>query len=250
MGQDFASFWFGGSLSPHSRLCIQSFLDHGYHFALYSYDPALEVPEGCILKDASEIYDRDRVFFYQGDGEKVSAFSNMFRYRMIYETGTCWVDTDVLCTGDAFPTDQFVFARQDDEFINGAVLRFPAGHEAMQLAAEYCWEVRDRANWGDLGPRLLTRVIEEYDLEGAACPTEAIYPIHWREAMWVLDPTLKATVDARVSRAATVHLWNEIFTRNGVDKRALPADGCYLREVVERHRASAFFAPCHANAAV
>jgi hypothetical protein len=246
MGQKFASFWFGGDLPSYSKLCIQSFLDHGHSFHLYSYDSDLKVPDGCVLHRAAEIYSRDKVFFYRGDeyrgdGEKVSAFSNMFRYRMIHETGVCWVDTDVLCVSPAFPTSEFLFAREDVEFFNGAVLRFPAGHEAMRLAAEHCWEVRSVAKWGDLGPRLMTRLIAEYGLEGRATPTQLIYPLHWREAMLVFDPAEKARVFERTTGSLTLHLWNEILTLNGIDTMAPPPAGSYLAETIERHRANGLF---------
>lgn len=241
MTQTFASFWFGGALSPHSQLCVQSFLDHGHQFRIYSYDANLAVPDGCHVADASQIYNSDKVFFYKGAGEKVSAFSNMFRYRMIFETGICWVDTDVLCTSSTFPHSEYLFARQDDEYFNGAVLRFPRGHEAMRLAAEYCWDVRKTAKWGDLGPRLLTQIVNEYRMESLAVDKQLIYPLHWKEAMLVLDPGKGQQVSQRVTGAVAVHLWNEIFTRNGVDKRALPPEGSYLAQAVERHRSGKYF---------
>lgn len=233
---EFASFWYGGQLDPYGQLCVRSFLDHGHDFTLYAYGRTIDVPKGCIIRDAAEIYPEDQVFFYQGGpGGKVSAFSNMFRYKMIAETGKCWVDTDVVCLSDEVPETPYLFARQDDEFFNGAVLRFPIGHEAMSLAAEYCWEARLSAKWGDLGPRLMTRIIDEYDLSGEATPTRIIYPLHWREAGKLFDPEARDDVAERVDEAALLHLWNEIIGRLGIDKNSPPPSGSYLADIFDRY---------------
>lgn len=94
----FASFWRDPALSAYEHLCISSFIKAGHEYFLYTYDPNLEVPEECELRAATEFYSQDKVFFYQQTAApKVSAFSNMFRYRMVHETGYCWVDTDILC---------------------------------------------------------------------------------------------------------------------------------------------------------
>lgn len=225
---EFASFWYGGPIPALSKHCLKSFITHGHVFRLFTYDKALVAPEGVIVCDASELYPESSVFFYQGGGGKVSAFSNMFRYRMIYETGYCWVDTDVICNSETFPLSDYLFAQQDAEFYNGAILRFPAGHEAMRLAAEYCWEVRDSARWGDLGPRLFTSIIAEYGLHQKSTETRLLYPIHWREAMTLYDPLQREAIESKVRSALTIHLWNEILSRNRIDPNTMPPSGSYL----------------------
>lgn len=238
----FASFWFGGSLSGFERYCISSFIQWGHSFQLYSYDPELAVPEGCELVPAESILPRDKVFFYsESPDRKVSAFSNMFRYSMIYETGTCWVDTDVVCLGADFVESPYVFARQDEEYFNGAILRFPAGHEAMRLASEYCWEVRKISVWGDLGPRLMTKVIAEYGLENEAVDTHLLYPVHWRDAIQLFDPSEREHVATRVSGAMMLHLWNETFSTRGISKNQMPPPGSYLAESIRASGAERFF---------
>lgn len=240
----FASFWFGDRLSGYEVLCIQSFLDHGHEFHLFTFGEGLRVPSGCIRRDAAEIVAGNRVFFYDDKlaRGRVSAFSNMFRYQMIHDSGTCWVDLDVLCLDGRIETGDYVFAPQDEFFYNGAVLKFPPGHEAMRLAAEYCWEVRAEARWGDLGPHLLTSLVEDYDLTAHAWPKEIIYPVHWTEAEITLRPEHTEEVARRAADAKFLHLWNEMFTRAGVDKNRPPPAGCYLAEAVRRHDVAHCFA--------
>ena len=44
----------------------------------------------------------------------IATFADMFRYRMIQETGCCWVDADILCLRKPSFGDGFVFCRQAD----------------------------------------------------------------------------------------------------------------------------------------
>jgi hypothetical protein len=233
----FASFWYGDSLSGYETLCIRSFLDFGHEYCLFTYNEDLNVPPGCKKRDASAVFDRKKIFFYTGENVRgrVSAFSNMFRYKMIHDTGLCWVDTDVLCLSEGIQDNAYIFARQDEEFYNGAVLQFPKGHEAMKLAAEYCWEVRDTAGWGDLGPRLVTRIVSEYDLESEAWATRKIYPIHWRETAKLVRPQDAEEVAARVEGSFFLHLWNEMFARQGICKGEAPPEGSFLAQAMHKH---------------
>ncbi len=240
---DFCSFWYGDKLSGLEAVCIRSFLDWGHTFRLFTYNSGLVAPAGCKIENAREIAPEDTIFFYK-DGRskgKVSAFSNFFRYRLIYETGLCWVDTDVVCRRSSIAPSDYIFARQDETYFNGAILKMPRHHESMGLAAEYCLEVKDTAAWGDLGPRLVTKVIEEYDLEKHAWATNALYPVHWRDTLKLMDANCREEVAAAVNGATFLHLWNEIWSRNGIDKSVAPAQGSFLSEVFEQHHASDYF---------
>ena len=96
---DFASFWHGGPLNAFAYACLASFPDEGADLSLYSYDPRLEAPRGVKLLDARTICpDETLVARYLANGKpSIATFADMFRYRMIRETGQCWVDTDLVC---------------------------------------------------------------------------------------------------------------------------------------------------------
>ena len=94
------SLWVGRSLRWIERLAIKSYLDNGWRFQLYVYDEVRNVPAGCEVLDASAIIPAKEVFI-EGFGSglhagSVGAFSDLFRYRMIYERGGMWSDTDVI----------------------------------------------------------------------------------------------------------------------------------------------------------
>src|SRR5690606_9502875 len=83
------SFWLGNRLPLLQVLSLQSFIAHGHEYHLYVYDPIENAPEGVVLCDASKILPRQSVFTYQkGFGKgSYSAFSNLFRYKLLLEHG-------------------------------------------------------------------------------------------------------------------------------------------------------------------
>ena len=93
------SLWLGSALTNLERMCINSFIKNGHEFHLYTYNNILGVPLGAVIKDANEIIDAKEIFCYrdpQHNGS-FSAFSNWFRYKMLYELGGYWVDMDMTC---------------------------------------------------------------------------------------------------------------------------------------------------------
>ena len=105
------SLWIGDRLSTMERLCITSFLEHGHPFHLYVYDEVANVPRGVILEDATEIMPRDKIFRYK-EHDSVSGFSNLFRYKLLLERGSYWVDSDEICLAP-FPSEpEYVFASE------------------------------------------------------------------------------------------------------------------------------------------
>lgn len=232
------SFWFG-DLSPYERMCIQSFLDHGHRFQLYAYDDRLAVPRGTELLDAGRIYPRQRLFTYP-DGPKkgsVSAFANQFRWKLLYERGGWWVDTDVVCLRPDLPGTDLFFAWEDDQRINNAIMRFPARHIAMARCLTYAEQLGPRISWwGQTGPRALTTNLIALALQGHAAPTPLVYPVHHREALAFFDPRLTAELAARTRDAYFVHLWNEVLRQSGIDKSLPPPPGSYLGGLFARYR--------------
>jgi hypothetical protein len=62
--------------------------------------------------------------------------------------------------------------------------------------------------WGSTGPAALTAAAKQSRLSMHALPPPVFYPVHWRDADWIADPSrpLESVVgDATVA----VHLWNQ-----------------------------------------
>jgi hypothetical protein len=196
------------------------------------------------LLDATTILPRERVFVHRaGAGQgSVAAFSDLFRYELLYREGGWWVDLDVFCLTDSLPDAGFVIGRQGPTVINSAVLRVPAAHPVIAAARSACETKSSEVDWGELGPDLMTRLMRQHGLEAIAFPPEVFYPVDWQHYWAVLDPRRSGDVLERMRSAACIHLWNEMLRRIAFDKNVLPPDGSVLRMLYEETIGTAGFA--------
>jgi len=234
----FQSFWYGKQLSPYQQLCLKSFLDHGHEFILYSYD-RLDVPTGVALRDATEFFPRDRVFFYsRGPGTgSVSAFSNLFRYRLLHDKGGWWTDADVICLSRDVPEADIVFAWQDPSraLVGSAILKFPREHHVVAELYKAAQEMGADVEWGQAGPDLVTQLVKQRALDHLALDASLIYPLLPGEAIHALMPVHREAVRGKASRAVFLHLWNEILRRSSVLDTVAPPHGSFLTDLFEKH---------------
>ena len=233
----FQSFWFGDTISPYETMCLRSFLDQGHAFQLYTYSPQLQVPSGVQLRDAAELFDRREYFTYKkgkGAGSH-AAFSNLFRYKLLADRGGWWVDTDVVCLSSEIPAFDEFFAFQEHNVVNGAVLFFRRGDPLMLECLDEALRIGNDPSWGEIGPRLVTRKIQENGRLTNAQPSLTCYPVHHSEALDLLRPRQFDVMAERIRQSFFLHLWNEVLRRVHVAKTMLPPRGSFLRSIVERH---------------
>lgn len=72
-----------------------------------------------------------------------------------------------------------------------------------------------KIKWGETGPRLLATAVTQFNLESCVTLPEAFCPIacsNWRQAIEA-NPS-----DHLLKGAQCVHLWNEMWRRNEIDK--------------------------------
>jgi hypothetical protein len=227
--------WIGDRLSPLERACVQSFLQKGYDFHLYCYEPVAGVPVGCTVRDANSILPEDRIIRYAKGAARgsVALFADMFRYRLLHEIGGWWVDMDVFCLTESLPDEGVVLGRQDSSVLNCAVMRFPPRHDAMQVAYETCVARGLEADLNDVGPDLLTDLARRFRLSDCEFPPQVFYPLHYTEFWFVLDPRRTAYAAGKIRDAACVHLWNNLLTQTPLGKDVLPPEGSLLRNLYE-----------------
>jgi hypothetical protein len=240
-GCEFASFW-SGPLNPFAYACLASFPQAGASLRVFTYDPRLELPDGVGLADASAICPDESLTrrFIANGKPSIATFADMFRYRMIQETGFCWVDTDILCLKNpTFESDGFVFCRQADavgtSLVNNAVLKLPPTHPALTelvATAEAAIDVDQR--WGAIGPFLLTPVLEKHRLTQRALDSHLCYPIEPEQFWKLFLPGYRDWVKNAAEGASFVHLWSEAIVWSGYDFWTCPPSGSYLHEAFER----------------
>jgi hypothetical protein len=238
--QSFSALWVEGRLGPYERLALSTFVAAGCSVVLYTYDMGLEVPTGVCRRDAGAIVPDSRRQTFPGGA---THFSNLFRYRLLREQSTIWIDVDLLLVDlNAIPDQDHLYGVQTDGQINTALLALPMDSPALDALIERC-DIVDgtRLHWGLLGPELLTTMLTSFGLEERALPPRTAYPIGWQDAWRLFDPDELEWCQQKVEGAATLHLWNQFLTKDGL-KRFAPASRSFL-DLLAAERSVAFNLP-------
>lgn len=127
------SFWY--SKNPNTNFistieiaCVASYLANGHHFHLYTYDledksilhlinslKECENFKNLSIKNAQEIIKKEEIFFDDRGSVGIAAFSDYFRFALLYQRGGWWVDMDTICLKHLDFSSPFVFASQRNE---------------------------------------------------------------------------------------------------------------------------------------
>jgi hypothetical protein len=233
------SFHTGRPLNLWEKCCLSSFVDHGHDTVLFSYDE-LEVPPGVRLLPAQEIVsERERASFFAVAPNQFGQFSDLFRYELLRRAGGWWVDTDVLCLSPVLPDEEVVIGRKKPVKglgpfrINGAVMRFPAGHPLLEEASQFVrsnLHLLTSSSRSVMGPVLLTRLVPQYGIQ----PRKRSFfdPVR----IWdLLDPTKRNDVELAVSASCMIHLYQQIFKVANLSRDVLPPKDSFLADAFTKH---------------
>jgi len=240
------SLWVGNALSTMEKLCMKSFLENGHPFHLYVYNDIKNIPAGVTVKDAAAIVPPEKIFKYK-DHDSYAGFSNIFRYKLLLEKGGFWVDTDLICLMPFQPSlkTEYIFSsqhlRQNNASnankpykVNCGTIMAPAGSSVM----EYCYNVsidRDPAQltWGEIGPNLMGKAVDKFGLQNFVVKPRTFCPIpFWNWKLLINDLSIKNGLEDIMSilmyEARGIHLWNEYWRRDGIDKNSVfPPNSIY-----------------------
>jgi hypothetical protein len=223
--------WVGSRLPTLQQLSISSFIKHGHEFHLYTYSPLQGVPANTVVRDASEILPKDKIF-KNSNLDTFAAFSDFFRWKLLLDRGGWWADVDMVCLRPFDFSSEYVFSSEHNlsrEVINCGVIKTPRGSSLMRELWETCQgKDRQALAWDEVGPVLLDNAIKETSLKEYVLPAVAFCPlpaILWRsmlvpEAQFHFGPTTYA-----------VHLWNEHWRQEGVDVDAEYDKGCFYEQL-------------------
>jgi hypothetical protein len=235
--------WVGSRLSAMEQASIASFLANGHEYHLYCYGDIEGAPRGVVLKDGNAILPESRLFPYSDGFARGSyaAVSNAFRYKLLLERGGWWVDTDVVCLRPFDLTDERLWAseRADpprDLIVSTCVIKAPPGDPLMAWAWERCQEVDvTNVTFGQLGPRLLQAGLDALGAHRFMRPHTFFCPIPFYEWARVLDPADQCLFGPEVYG---VHLWNQMWSANRVDKDAAFPAGSLFERLKQRYLAA------------
>ena len=135
--------WIKGKLSAMELLTIESFMRHGFSFYLWTYEPAcINAHDGCIVNDANIILAEYTVFSYRktnafGHGKgSYAGFSDIFRYKLLYEKGGIWTDMDITCLRNFEIRDDYFFRFHHKTGAVGNFIKCPVHSPIMK----WCYE--------------------------------------------------------------------------------------------------------------
>lgn len=217
MKQTVHALWIGDQLSPVELLCIHSFLNFGYTFHLWIYSPIENIPEQVVVCDANEILTSKHIFRYNhtnqfGHGKgSLAGFSDIFRYKLLYEKGGIWVDMDITCLKAIDIAGEYIFRYHGKEGVVGNFIKCPPKSAVMK----YCYEKAvklvnaDNTDWM-LPLRILREGIYSYNLQNF------IYNISNEDSWLVIVKLLKKNIP--LPDWYFIHWVNEEFRNQGIGK--------------------------------
>ena len=217
------------------QLCIQSYLAQGYPVHLYCYNKLEGVPEGTTIRDGREILPAEEIFSYRsGPGKGSSAaFADFFRYKLLLEHGGWWSDLDVVCLRRLDFQELHVVGQQRSPNsslqANGGLMKAPAGSPLMS----YCWDAcqaidKGTLRWGEIGPDLLDRAIEDSNVPVHVLSPQVFHPIdYWDFLQLVGNSELPKD-------AYSIHLWHEKWRRKQLDPDGQYPPTCIYEQLKKR----------------
>jgi mannosyltransferase OCH1-like enzyme len=235
MNEVIQGLWIGAELSVMEQLSIRSYLCNGHDYHLYVYDLPKYIPVGTVIRDANEILPASRIFQYKHQ-PSYAGFSNFFRYKLLYERGGWWTDSDNICLKHFDFPEEYVFATEvcdGVEVITSGIIKAPAGSQAMSHAWQVCQD-KDPAQlvWGETGPKLIGETVRKYSLEGYVKSPDVFCPLGYNEWQRALEPGREELLAAD---SYSIHLWNEMWRAAGQDKNAQYPYNCLYEKLKRRY---------------
>lgn len=210
--------WIGNALSPIEQLCVASFIANGYEFQLWCYESVANVPTGCVFKNANEIISKEDVFCYKNESsigvgkDSYAGFSDVFRYKLLYELGGLWVDMDVTCIAPIIVKNDYLFRFHHKLGAVGNIMYCPSKSEIMRTCYTRAKSeiMADNTDW--LKPIvILNEAIVAYKL------TDCIQQISNDDSFPIVAKML--SINKKVSQHwQAIHWMNEEFRRLGLPK--------------------------------
>lgn len=226
------SLWVGPRLSRMEYYSIKSFLVLGYEYHLYTYEKVKNVPKGVKLKDGNDIMPKNEIFNLKST---YLPFSDIWRYKMLYEKGNYWVDLDMIAIKPFDFKEDYVFSSertiQEGAYKSAAplvpnigILKAPKGSEFFLEAYNKCLEFNKKNKNDDKLKymKMLRKLIIKRNMGKWVKDPELFCNLDWwhaREAFEVHDKYkdkygVKApTIKSHFNGPYTVHFWRDRATK-------------------------------------
>ena len=213
------SLWIGDSLTQIEQLCIRSYQANDHEFHLYVYDEIEGIPDNTVIKNADEIISRSKIFI--DSRGSIASFSDWFRYKLLFEKGGWWVDMDNVCLKPYDFEQEYCFSSEGRNVftgeLNNGIMKSKSNSDFLSDCLTFIESQPNLNNveWGEFGPKLLKKILEDYDCEEFVCPPYTFCPIHYSNFS---DVFLKNFT--LIDQVYSIHLWNEMLRTHNVPKNS------------------------------
>ena len=241
------SLWIGSYLNNISELCIMSWLRLNYKVELYidtlnlpKYMDRYRKSGQLIFKSIKEIMPYDK-------SQEILPYSDLFRYKMIFQTGGTWIDADMFLL-KRLPKDDIIIS-SEHTFIKGAfkskltfvpnigVLRFPKGNQFLENLIFKIENSFKKAEYLD-NMIVFRKKLKNHPYFDLVSPPNMYCPCPWwqtKEMYYSDHYTIKYGVKNMTNKemlnsATSIHLWNNItHTKHNIDFNKINPDSLYAR---------------------
>lgn len=225
------SLWIGDQLSLMEIYSIKSFLNLGMEFHLYTYNKVKGVPKGTKIKDANKILPQATVFKLQ---ETFLPFSDIWRYKLLYEKGGYWVDLDIMATKVFDFKEDFVFASERTIQKGAYAMKVPYVYQICVLKAppkskfykelfETCMDTQNKGKNKDKIKymRIMRKQIDKYNYKKYVKPPQTFCHLDWWYAKDAFMPKEKyddkygvkaKPLDEMFTKTYAIHFWRNLVT--------------------------------------
>ena len=244
------SLWIGEELSKIEILSIKSFMDNCHIYNLYTYDNVKNIPPGVIVKDGNEILDKSQIFRYKNGS--ISAFSNLFRFVLLYKKGGYWVDTDMICVRKLpFKENDIVFTSEpssnyQNKIPTSSLIKIPKkniialqGIKILQLYKKLI--LNGRMNWG-AGPSTVKILIKNFKLEKNVLEWNQTCSCYCGDYQSIFDPIENGENKNIIMRIEDIpinmfciHLWHQMIRSNNIDKNKTFKENSLIEYFKKKH---------------
>jgi len=233
-------FWDGNELSIYEKVCLLSFIKNDFIVRVWSFSD-IRLPKGCDLMDANEILTSNHLEKYTqaGQPKNLAAFSDVFRFNLLSKkNGEWWFDIDCVCLKNQKEFKhlkqgkKIVLGWEDKNFVNGACLNFTDSILANELVIEQKRIIDNNLNlnWGEIGPKLLTKFVNNKNITDEILPINIFYPIHYTQVDGLNNPNYTKSLIDLTKDSYVCHLWNEILSKK-INKKELPNKNSFLESL-------------------
>ena len=181
----FSTLWIGESLPVVQQICLSSYIYHNQKINFYTYSEVKNVPDGVTILDAESILPKKDIFMLFNS---YAIFSDYFRYILLSKKDTVWVDADHMSLSKNWGTEDSEYFYGIQRYVNNAneinngVLKYPKDSRLAKSLVLECQKILAKGEkmvWGETGPILLTKLVNDLGLNRFAINKNRIYPVSW-----------------------------------------------------------------------